>query len=49
MSAAANCRRAAGVEPSAPALPPIKPELGLTDAALVAVYCFIKNFIGYVS
>ncbi|CAH3965202.1 unnamed protein product [Pieris brassicae] len=28
------------------ALPRIKPELGLNDATLFAVYCFIKNFIG---
>lgn len=28
------------------ALPRIKPDLGLNDATLFAVYCFIKNFIG---
>lgn len=28
------------------ALPRIKPEFGLNDATLFAVYCFIKNFIG---
>ncbi|VVC91152.1 unnamed protein product [Leptidea sinapis] len=27
-------------------LPTIKPDLGLNDATLFAVYCFIKNFIG---
>lgn len=27
-------------------LPVIKPEVFLSDRSLVAVYCFIKNFIG---
>lgn len=27
-------------------LPVIKPEIFLSDRSLVAVYCFIKNFIG---
>lgn len=27
-------------------LPIIKPEIFLNDRSLVAVYCFIKNFIG---
>lgn len=39
-----------GVPPDAASpsvmLPRIKPDLGLNDATLFAVYCFIKNFIG---
>ena len=27
-------------------LPVIKPEIFLNDHSLVAVYCFVKNFIG---
>jgi hypothetical protein len=32
-----------------PALPRLKPELDLNDSTLFAVYCFIKNFIGWVT
>ena len=31
-----------------PVLPRLKPELDLNDSTLFAVYCFIKNFIGWV-
>lgn len=34
------------LSPPVVALPRIKPDLGLNDATLFAVYCFIKNFIG---
>lgn len=35
-------------EMSCASLPMIKPEIFLNDRSLVAVYCFIKNFIGWV-
>lgn len=50
MSAAAPEVRGPPADAASPpvALPRIKPELGLNDATLFAVYCFIKNFIGWV-
>lgn len=48
MSAATPEVRAHPADAASPAvaLPRIKPDLGLNDATLFAVYCFIKNFIG---
>lgn len=45
MSAATPEVRADAASPHV-MLPRIKPDLGLNDATLFAVYCFIKNFIG---
>lgn len=48
MSAATPEVRGPPADAALPAvvLPRIKPDLGLNDATLFAVYCFIKNFIG---
>lgn len=48
MSAATPEVRGVPADAASPAvtLPRIKPDLGLNDATLFAVYCFIKNFIG---
>lgn len=48
MSAATPEVRGVAADAASPAvlLPRIKPDLGLNDATLFAVYCFIKNFIG---
>lgn len=48
MSAATPEVRGPPADAASPAvaLPRIKPDLGLNDATLFAVYCFIKNFIG---
>lgn len=33
---------------STASLPPLKPDLDMSDRTLFAVYCFFKNFIGWV-
>jgi hypothetical protein len=41
-----NIVRSTLVKEQMSTLPIIKPEIFLSDHSLVAVYCFIKNFIG---
>lgn len=47
VSSGSNSSSATGLaaEPMS-SLPVIKPEIFLNDHSLVAVYCFVKNFIG---
>lgn len=49
VTSAVGSNSAVGLAPSEPmssSLPVIKPEIFLNDHSLVAVYCFVKNFIG---